>query len=185
MPDLLDLPADEDEKKKELADKLKIFLNAECRALIDKALVEGTAVVIDFSTLQKFGKVGTELCEVLLEEPFVFFVAAKEATREYADKLPLRFCNLPEGQQVNVRDLRARHLNRFISVEGTIRRASEVRPEVMEMTWECSACGALIVKERIGNFIGKPFQCSNPNCGSRFGFREKDKMMIDVRAITI
>ncbi len=185
MPDLLDLPARAEERQRELAEKIKLFLGAECRARIDKAVVEGTSLTIEFSLLEKFGKVGNELAAALLEEPAEFFAAAAVATREYTDKMPLRIINLPDAQKVNVRDLRAKHLGTFISVEGTIRRASEVRPEVIEITWECPACNTLTVKERIGNFVGKPFQCSNPNCGSRFGFREREKRMIDVRMITI
>ena len=185
MPLLAERPEEKEERLRGLADMLKIFLNSECRALIDKAIVEGTAVNIDYSSMEKFGKAGIELGTALMESPVEFFAAAGEATKEYADHLPLRFYNLPESQRINVRDLRAKHLAKFISVEGTIRRASEVRPEIVETVWECSACGALIVKERIGNFIGKPFQCSRPDCGSRFGFREKDKKMIDVRALTI
>ncbi len=136
-------------------------------------------LIVDFKDLDEFSSV---LSDLLLEDPRKFFDIAERALSqvEVSQKVPMRFFNL--ASTVAIRDLRSKHVGKFICVEGIVRKASEIRPEVMECTWECPECGAEILQERRGNFIAYPAFC---DCGNRKGFKQKDKKMIDTRWIVI
>ncbi|MBI4163983.1 MAG: minichromosome maintenance protein MCM [Candidatus Aenigmarchaeota archaeon] len=139
----------------------------------------GEPLIVDFKDLDEFK---SNLSDLLLEEPKKFFDIVDRAMSqvEIPKKIPVRIFNLPSP--VAIRDLRAKHVNKFLCVEGIVRKASEIRPEVMECTWECPECGAEILQERRGNFISFPAFC---DCGNRKGFKEKNKKMIDTRWIVI
>ncbi len=136
-------------------------------------------LIVDFKDLDEFK---SDLSDLLLEEPKKFFDIVNRAMSqvEIPKKVPVRIFNLPS--LVSIRDLRAKHVNKFICVEGIVRKASEIRPEVMESTWECPECSAEMLQERRGNFISLPAFC---DCGNRKGFKEKNKKMIDTRWIVI
>ncbi len=146
--------------------------------LID-ASNSNSALIVDFKDLDEFN---STLSDLLLEDPKKFFDIVERALSqvEIPTKVAVRIFNLPSS--VQIRDLRAKHINKFICVEGIVRKASEIRPEMMECTWECPECGAEIVQERRGSFIAYPAFC---DCGNRKGFKEKEKKMIDTRWIVI
>ena len=55
-----------------------------------------------------------------------------------------RLYNLPKIQEIKIRNIRSRHLNEMISLEGIIRQASDVRPQVVNAKFECPSCGTVI-----------------------------------------
>jgi replicative DNA helicase Mcm len=168
------------EKRIELVARFKEFLKYKYRKKLEEAAIEEKALVVDFRDLDKFNR---DLGDLLLNEPEVFFELYEEAVEEI-EKLPtkvrLRVSNLPYS--ISIRDLRSKHIGRFISTEGIVRRASEIRPEIVSKTWECPACGETIVQTRIGTNIFRPIECV---CGNRKGFKEVGKEMIDTRWIVI
>jgi len=49
----------------------------------------------------------------------------------------IRFTNLPK--KTAIREIRANDINRFISVEGILRKTTEVRPRIVEAVFKCPA----------------------------------------------
>lgn len=175
-----------EDRKTEMAARFKEFIHKRYNKEINKAALEDTALDIDFNIFSKFSP---ELADLLMEDPVFALGCFREAVDSIdlprqADGKPAnvinRFYNHPS--QMNIRDLRSRNLRKFICVEGTVRKASEIRPEIMAVSYECPDCSDIIVIERRGNFIGKPVQC---NCGNRKEFRKVEDRMIDTRWIVI
>ncbi|MHA2066597.1 MAG: hypothetical protein ACXABY_19670, partial [Candidatus Thorarchaeota archaeon] len=168
-----------DERKTEMVARFKEFIRKKYYKDIVKAANEGSSLFIDFRILEKFSY---ELGELLLSSPEFLIEVADEAVGQIdlPSVVKIRFFNLPE--LTHIRDLRSRHIKKFVYLEGTVRKASEIRPEIEEIVWECPECGVMINKEKQGTFIGRPFQC---DCGNRKGFKEAEKRMIDARWIVV
>jgi replicative DNA helicase Mcm len=168
----------EEGKRQDLTTKFRNFLEKKYQKALAKAAEQNRALEVDFSVLDKYSP---EMGDMLLQEPDKISEIAEEAVNQiYADlKMKVRFFNLPE--LTNIRDLRSRHIARFVSVEGTVRRASEIRPEIMATLWECLDCGDIIRQPRKGAFISRPWQCT---CGKK-EFKQVDSEKIDTRWLTI
>ncbi len=139
------------------------------------------AVVVDFNEFSKFDNA---VADTLLDHPEEGIDAASEAL----SNLPMvefdmlvHFENLPSTEYVFIRNLRSRHIGKFLGVKGLIKRASEVRPELESAIFECSNCGDRFEKEQDSSKITTPHKC---DCGSR-SFNLVDKVMRDVQTVTV
>ncbi len=168
-----------DEKRAEMVSRFKEFIHRRYNKEINKAALEELSLNIDFKLLSRFSP---ELADLLLDNAVFALGCFREAVEsiDLPGPVNIRFFNHPS--QINIRDLRSRNLRKFICIEGTVRKASEIRPEIMSVSYECPDCGDKILIERKGNFIGKPFQCS---CGNRKDFKKVEEKMIDTRWIVI
>lgn len=94
----------------------------------------------------------------------------------------VRFSELPLTEVIEIRNLRAKHLNRLICVEGLIRSASEVRPRIVNARFECPSCGSVISVLQIDEKFTEPSRCS---CGRKGNFRVLSKDMVDAQRIVV
>jgi replicative DNA helicase Mcm len=163
--------------QEELVEKFNEFLEKAYKKDLVKASNEGNPLVIDFVKLDKFDP---ELSELLVKNSNKFFEISEEAlsTIELPNPVKVRIKGL---DVTNIRDLRSRHINKFLCVEGIVRKASEIRPEIIETIWECSK-GHRTIQPRKANVVFRPFQCIE--CGDR-SLEQVDKKMIDTRWIVI
>ncbi len=136
--------------------------------------------VIDYFDLDKFNP---DLAEKLLETPEEIFNLFSESVKEFDLEVPVQFRNLPQKQSIKIRDLRIKHLNSFVNVEGMVKVASEVKLRIYETVYECQECGDTFTQEQRGSTLVKPFFC--PSCGKRSGFKMTEKKMFDSRWLTI
>ncbi|NOQ37420.1 hypothetical protein GQ472_00900 [archaeon] len=163
--------------------KFEIFLTDVCYNQLLKAVQESTALVIDYEALERFDP---ELFDYFLEHPEECMQAVDEAMsnidigEEVEKKIPLRIRNLPDTEMIMIKNLRSTHLSRFIGVEGLIKQASEVRPEITFTTWECQSCGEKIAMLQEEQTLEKPYMCE---CGNKRGFQLVSRKMIDVQRI--
>jgi len=169
-----------DSRNKMFVDMFKEFLHTKPNPYnqLVKSSSEGEAVVIDIGMLSKFS---SELADFLVAKPDEMFLISQEAINQVDLPAPVkaRFSGLDD--MVNIRDLRSSHIGRFSCVEGVVRRASEIRPQIVKTEWECEDCGDLITQPVKFGYVSKPFQC---NCGCR-RFKQTGKKMIDTRMISI
>ncbi len=162
----------------ELLAKFGKFIEKIYKKELIKASNEGEPLVIDFTELDAFD---TRLSEMLLEKPEEFFGLAYESLGDMVtNPVKLKIRNV---DRINIRDLRSKHIGKLICIEGIVRRASEVRPEIIETKWECSECGETFWHPRVTNVILKPLRC--PNCKNKKDLKQIDKKMIDTRWITV
>ncbi|MCR4284499.1 MAG: minichromosome maintenance protein MCM [archaeon] len=93
-----------------------------------------------------------------------------------------RFTSISHLQEILIRDIRSKHLGKMIQIDGIVRQASEVRPQVTNAKFECPSCGTIISVLQIDKKFKEPSRCS---CGRRGGFKEISKEMVDAQALVI
>jgi len=160
------------------------FLSERCYNQIDKAVREGKdSIVIDFKEMDAFN---FELSDYLKDNPNEGVAAAEEGVKGVDlvtdEELNVRFANMPEEDFVFLRNLRSKHLGEFIPVEGMIKRASQVKPEVVSAEFQCTNCGDIVEKEQDSSKLKSPYKCES--CGSR-KFEVYEKIMTDTQIVTV
>jgi replicative DNA helicase Mcm len=70
----------------------------------------------------------------------------------------------------------------LVILDGIIRQASDVRPQVVNAKFECPSCGTVIAVLQIEKKFREPSRCS---CGRRGGFRLISKDMVDTQRLVI
>jgi len=149
------------------------------------AVSEGRkSIEIDFTNLDRFNP---EIADLLLEEPEKTLELFEKALKqidlpEKPHDFRLRFFNLPEMKNIRIRNLRVEHIGKFITVDGIVKRASEIRPEVSEAVFECPDCGNRIMVIQTERTIKPPGGCE---CGARRGFKLIGQKLYDARWIVM
>src|SRR3989344_3142582 len=149
---------------------------------IGQSVKSGKKIIpIDFNNLSSFSHV---LSELLFDHPEEIFQVLEVALEESGlVKNPrTRLLSLPENYSEKIRNLRAKHLNRLIQIEGIVRQASEVRPQVINAKFECPSCGTVLSVLQIENKFKEPSRCS---CGRRGSFRLVSKDMVDAQRLVV
>lgn len=125
-----------------------------------------------------------KLSELLLEKPEEIIQILELALEETGliSNPRVRIYDLPASQEIKIRDLRAKHLSQFLAMEGIIRQASEVRPQVVNAKFECPSCGSTLSILQIDSQFREPKRCT---CGRKGNFRLISKDMVDAQRITI
>ncbi|MFH1622982.1 MAG: LAGLIDADG family homing endonuclease [Candidatus Aenigmatarchaeota archaeon] len=172
-------------EREELVEKFSEFLNERCMGDLVTALTENRkSISVDFSLLDKFD---VELADYLIEQPEDALSAAEEAIKSIdtgmvESKLRVRFYNLPASKNIRIRSIRAEHLGKMLVVDGVVKSASEVRPEISEAVFACPECGMRMSVMQAERNIKAPDRCE---CGCKRGFSLVDQKMFDVRWVTV
>jgi len=171
--------------KDDVIEKFTEFLNEFYYTDMISAVSENRkSISVDFTNADRFD---TELADYILENPSEAFNLAEEATKRIdlqADtKLKIRFFNIPESKEIRIRNIRSEHIEKLISVDGIVKRASEVRPEVSEAIFTCPECGTLLSIIQTEIFLKYPIEC--PQCENRKGFKQTGQKIYDARWIVI
>ena len=114
---------------------------------------------------------GTKLADELLENPGKVLedvwdaIKNSQLVRTKDGKEPkginIRFTNLPK--KTGIRLIRSDDINTFVSIEGILRKTTEVRPRVVEAVFRCPAGHFTIKKQKYGKFI-EPDGCATDGC---------------------
>ena len=149
---------------------------------IGKSIREGKNVIyLNFSDIASFSH---EISELLLNKPEEILQILEVALSESGliSNPRIRILGLPEECSSKIRELRAKHLNKMIQVEGLVRQASEVRPQVVNAKFECPSCGTLISILQIESRFREPSRCS---CGRKGSFKLISKDMVDAQRVVV
>lgn len=126
------------------------------------AYPEGRSLRVPFAEINRFS---VEFLVYFLDHPQTCLVAGEEAITRMAPpgdepiRIHLRVTGVPKNECVPIREIRARHLGRFVSVEGLVRRVTEVRPKIVDATFQCLRCGAVIKETQEGQAFREPMEC--------------------------
>ncbi len=164
--------------------QLEEFLRQFYESELLKAVSEGRkSIIVDFALLDKFNP---DIADKLLNTPEDILDAAKKAVAGIdapdSEIKQVRFKNLPEQQNIRIRSLRSEHIRKLICVDGVVRRASEVKPEVSLAIFECPDCSSRINVEQNERFLKPPASCE---CGRKSGFRLVDRNLFDARWVVV
>ncbi|HIJ98815.1 TPA: minichromosome maintenance protein MCM, partial [archaeon] len=155
---------------------------------IAKVYPERKSLLVDYVDLEKFD---TEIADFLLANPEEALRVAQDAIFEIdlpieGDyKINVRFFNSPKESEVTIRDIRAEHIERFITIEGIVKGTTEVRPEAIRIEFECPVCRKPIIMSQFGRKIRSPFVCDDPACGGRGYFKVQKVDLVDSQIIQI
>ncbi|MFC1666225.1 minichromosome maintenance protein MCM [Nanoarchaeota archaeon] len=168
-------------KKDGLLIDAKNFFDSHKRELGDSLRDNEGVIFIDFMSLTEFSNVLSDEILVNPEETLRIVEQAIEQSGLVND-VRVRLYNLPKSQEVKIRNIRSKHLNEFIVLEGIIRQASDVRPQVVNAKFECPSCGTMISVLQMEKKFREPSRCS---CGRRGGFKLISKEMVDTQRLVI
>lgn len=160
----------------------KEFLNNYKRSISKNLRLGDKALILDFNNL---ASQSIELADNLIERPEetiqLFDMAASE-TGWISDDIRTRFSSIASTQEIPIRNIRSRNIGKMIGINGVIRKASEIRPQVTNIKFKCPVCGAIISVLQIEKEQRQPGHCS---CGRKGGFKEIAKDMIDSQIIVL
>ena len=119
--------------------------------------------VVKFS-LKTLAEFSPELSDEILNNPIDTLNLLEEALSQSGLKNNprIRFTEVFDSARQRIRNIRAKHLDQFIWVEGIVRQASDVRPQVVKAKFECPTCGAILTVLQIDKKFHEPSRCS---CG--------------------
>jgi replicative DNA helicase Mcm len=126
------------------------------------------SIHVDFSEVEKFDP---DLANYTLVNPSMSIKSAEDAMKRMVSHaltnpfIHFRITGLPRDSRIEVRKLRAKHLGTFVSVEGLVRKATEVRPRVTVAEFECARCGHKMTIEQEGMLFHEPLECSKEEGG--------------------
>ena len=84
--------------------------------------------------------------------------------KEHHGYYHISFINVSEHKKI--RQLRSIELGKLISINGTITRSSEVKPELIKGTFICKMCNSVIKNVEQQFRYTEPKVCSNLNCNN-------------------
>jgi replicative DNA helicase Mcm len=149
---------------------------------LGKSIRKGSNVVfLDFMKLTEFSN---KLTDEILADPEDTLRIVEQSFEETGliRNARVRLINTPKSQEIKVRNIRSKHLNEMIVVEGIIRQASDVRPQVVNAKFECPSCGTVMSVLQIEKKFREPPRCS---CGRRGGFKLISKEMVDTQRLVV
>ncbi len=168
-------------KEEELIIEAKGFFDFYKRELGESLRKGKNIIFLDFMKLLEYSN---KLAEGILTNPEENIRVLELAIEEkgLAENVRARLLNLPKSQDIKVRNLRSRNLNEMVVVEGIVRQASDVRPQIVNAKFECPSCGTVLSFLQIEKKFREPTRCS---CGRRGGFKLISKEMVDTQRLVI
>ncbi|MCK5039960.1 MAG: minichromosome maintenance protein MCM [Candidatus Aenigmarchaeota archaeon] len=167
----------------ELVEQLTSFFEKKYLKKARKSFSAGKPLLVDFADLDKYS---TKLSDALINRPDEWFEYVEEAINkvdlDIEGKKTVRVFNLPEHKVLKIKNLRSEHLKKFVSFEGIIKQASEVRPEIIFITFTCPACNAKTTVIQEDTYLKKPYVCE---CGNKRGFTQTMRKLRDVQRLEI
>ncbi|MEX0932769.1 MAG: minichromosome maintenance protein MCM [Candidatus Pacearchaeota archaeon] len=167
--------------KEALIIEAKNFFDFHKRELADSIKQGNNVIFIDFMKLSEFS---SKLSEETLSNPEEVLSLIELAIEDspMLKNVRVRLFNMPASLQIKIRNIRSRNLNEMVVVEGIIRQASDVRPQVIQASFECPSCGTIQGVMQLEKKFREPTRCS---CGRKGGFRQVSRKMVDTQRLVI
>ena len=151
--------------------------------IVENLRKDNKFVVVDFADLSKFD---LDLSNGLLESPEDTIKASEIAVAQFdlenITGFKVRFKNLPESQNIMIRNIRSKHIGKLIYAEGIVRQKSDVRPQVTAAKFECPVCGNIINVLQLNGSFKEPTRCG---CGRKGKFVMLSKELVDAQGIVL
>jgi len=177
----------EDEKteakkpREDLVMEAKNFFDFYKKEFGDSLRKRNNVLFLDFMKISEFSN---SLSDEILAAPENTIALIEVAIEESGmiTKPRVRLTNLPDSYFLKIRNMRSKHLNELIVIEGIIRQSSDVRPQVVNAKFECPSCGTILSVLQLGGKFREPMRCS---CGRKGGFTLLSKDMVDTQRLVI
>ncbi len=152
------------------------------------------SVMVDFADINAMS---VDFSMFVLDEPDRCLEIARKTAMSLVpnimrpgESINIRIHNLPRDARVDIRNLRADHLRKFVAVDGLVRKATTTRPRMTHALFRCARCGSEIWVPQPGMLFKEPLMCNNPegSCNkqsTRFNLDEAASVYIDTQKIEI
>ncbi|MBI5065684.1 ATP-binding protein [Candidatus Woesearchaeota archaeon] len=164
---------------KKFAEFLEKYYQVE---LLEKIRKGEKSLIVDFAKIIEFDP---EIGDILLDDPEETLKAFELSVKQPNDKVKnfvIRVKNLPESTKIFIRNIRSNDLAKFLTLEGVVRRKSDVRPHVTTARFECPSCGNTLAILQLDNKFKEPSRCS---CGRKGKFRLLSKELVDAQGLVL
>ncbi len=148
---------------------------------------EKSSLVVDYGDVEKYDP---DLADDLVLHPDETRSAAKDALGDFdiaadvsLESAPVRFSEF--YPKTGIRSIRSDDVNKLIAVEGIVRKATEVRPKVLEAAFECQRCGTLTTVEQSGQEFSEPHQCRGCERQGPFRLLEDQSDFVDAQKLRV
>ncbi|MEK6856336.1 MAG: minichromosome maintenance protein MCM [Nanoarchaeota archaeon] len=168
-------------RQEELLLESKNFLSAHKKEFAESVRNEQNVLLLDFDRISEFSP---DLAEAIEKTPESTIIILETALAELGirENTRIRFSTLPSSWKIKIREIRAKHLDQLISIEGIVRQTSDVRPQVVNAKFECPTCGAILSVLQIDRKFQEPSRCT---CGWKGQFKQISKEMVDTQRLAI
>src|SRR3989338_4031739 len=139
----------------------KNFFNATKKEITDSLRSGERVVNIAFPKLSQFSPNLADNITDFPEETIALIENALEESGLISQGSPrIRFFDLPKTSFVRIRNIRAKHLDQLLTIEGIVSQSSEVKPQVVNARFECPSCGAILSFLQVYRKFRDPSRCS-------------------------
>ncbi|CCQ36450.1 ATP-dependent DNA helicase MCM (intein-containing) [Natronomonas moolapensis 8.8.11] len=175
----------------EVIDKFETFYRDyyrnEIGQLAQKYPNEKRSLYVDWNDLYRFDP---DLADDFIAQPDQMLEYAEEALRLYdlpvdvkLGQAHVRVQNLQ--RTTGIRDIRARHRGQLVEVSGIVRKATDVRPKVIEAAFECQRCGTLTrIPQTSGEFY-EPHECQGCERQGPFDINFDQSEFVDAQKLRV
>jgi len=94
----------------------------------------------------------------------------------------VRFKNVPPMRRFLVKQIDCNLINKFVAVEGIVRRVTEIRPYVVKAVYECRNCGDVVEISTGGGRLPKSLKCQ---CRGRMELQIDECKLTNVQRVEI
>jgi replicative DNA helicase Mcm len=153
------------------------------------------SVYVKYSDLDAFDP---DMADYVLQHPNIGIWTGEQAIHKASPPgregalIHLRLIDLPRDCRVEIRDLRSKHMGKLISIEGLVRKATEVRPKIVDALFQCLRCQAIIKEPQEGMVFKEPLECyeAQGGCGkssssTKFKLLTEESIFVDTQKIEI
>lgn len=172
---------DKKRKNEELILEAKSFFNTHKKHIMESAREGGRVIRLSFPLLSEFSP---DLADNLIDHPEETLALLENTLEEseFVKNPRIRLIDLPSSTQVKIRNIRSKHLDQLIGMEGIVKLASDVRPQVINARFECPSCGAILSVLQVDRKFREPSRCS---CNWKGMFKLLAKEMVDVQRLVV
>jgi len=150
---------------------------------------EQRSLYVDYDDLYRFD---VDLAEDYRTQPEQMQEYAEEALRQFdlpADvklgRAHVRLHNLPDA--VDIRNIRVHddHIGRLVQVRGIVRKATDVRPKVVEAAFECQRCGTMTYIPQSDGSFQEPHECQGCERQGPFRVNHDQSEFVDSQQVRV
>ncbi|MEZ3116282.1 ATP-binding protein [Halobaculum sp. MBLA0147] len=152
---------------------------------------EQRSLYVEYDDLYRFD---AELAERYLNKPEDMREIAEEALRTYdlpADvslgQAHVRLRGLPASNTIDIRNIRVvdDHIGSMVAVQGIVRKATDVRPKIVEAAFECQRCGTMTYIPQSDSGFQEPHECQGCERQGPFRINHDQSEFVDAQTIRV
>ena len=152
---------------------------------------ERRSLYVEYNDLYTYD---ADLAERYLNRPGEMQEVAEEALRTYdlpvdisLGQAHVRLRTLPRENTIDIRAVRVSddHIGSLVAVQGIVRKATDVRPKIVEAAFECQRCGTMTYIPQNDSGFQEPHECQGCERQGPFRVNNNESKFIDSQQLRV